>query len=116
MRKKIKTKNRTHQNTKQAEAPKIRKTRTEKITNPKSAVQAQETSWTERRFLTKHQNNKITTNQKKQRIPYSLNTYSKNIKQKHVLWTKEIHQRKKRTMIYCKGHFRKDPRKANKMR
>ena len=39
---------------------------------PIQRMQAQEKSWTERRFFSKHQNNKITTNKKQQRIPYSL--------------------------------------------
>ena len=41
-----------------------------------SKMLAQETSWTERRLFTKHQNNDITTNKKQQRVPYSLKTYS----------------------------------------
>ena len=37
------------------------------------------------------------------------------MKQKHVLWMKEIHQRKENNDS-VKRHFREDPRKANKMK
>ena len=73
-------------------------------------MQAQETNWTERRFCSKHQK----TTKKQKGIPYSLKTYSKNIKQKHVQWMKDIHQTK--TMILWKGHLRKALPNANKMK
>ena len=96
------------QNTTKAETQKLeeheqRKQRIERM-------QVQEASWTERRFFSEHQNNNTTTNKKQPRIPYSLKTYSNNTKQKYVLWTKEIHQRK-RNNDFLKGYSRKDPQR-----
>ena len=59
--------------------PPKKKTRTQNRTERIPKMLAQETSWTERRLFTKHQNNDITINKKKQRVPYSLETYSKYI-------------------------------------
>ena len=77
MRKINKTKNRPQQNSKEAEAPK--QTQHEHKPERIQKIRAQETSWTERKLFTKHQNNAITTNKKQQIVPYSLKTYSKNI-------------------------------------
>ena len=81
-------------NSKEAEAPKNKKHehKTERI--PK--MLAQETSWTERRLCTKHQNNDMTTNKKRQqRVPYSLKTYSKYIKHKTCSVNKKNPRKKK---------------------
>ena len=96
-------------NTTQAETPKKKKL--EQITQPIQRMHAQETSWTEKGSVpnTKTKKN-ISKKQQKTLTPQNV---SKNMKQKHVLWMKEIHQRKK-NYDFVKGHFAEVPRKATK--
>ena len=85
---------RTHnKNTTQAETQKKGRARTKKTTNPKNARTRDKL---DRKKVVCQTPNKTKTNMKQQRIPYSLKRESKNMKQKHVLWMKEIHHRIKK--------------------
>ena len=108
---KQKQKKKPLQNSKEAEAPKIQKTRTQNRTNPKNARNKTQVGEKEGSSP-----NTKTTNKQQERVPYSLKTHIPTISNKYMYCEQqEIQQKKKLIIILRRGHFRKVPRKAKKI-